>query len=179
MAGEQRIFLKRVAETWRTEFPFMKAVDLDQIPKLPKGATFQCDDYLLRRSVCYFVSFDFSQRRQGEFMVGIAVSHSPEKSLVSPAEYHPPSPTNVGVYNLAAFINRPSFRWDLVDVDAKTNAILNSLGGMPISTPDYVAVDVWKPTSYALPFEQIADQAVSDVSDKLRRFVFPKLEIAC
>ena len=179
MAGEQRIFLKRVGETWRTEFPFLKPVDLDEIPKIPKGSTFRCDDYFVTRGVCYFVSFDFSQRRQGEFMVGITVSPSPEKSFVNPLEYHPPSPISVGVYNLAAFLNRPSFRWDLVDVDAKTNAILISLGGMPITTPDFVAVDVWKPSSYALPFEQIATQAVRDVSDKLRRFVLPILEIAC
>lgn len=177
MPNEQRQFLKMVREDWKTRFPFLNPVDLDEVPRRPKGSTFRCDDYFSTRGVCYFVSFDFSQRRQGEFLVGITVSPSREKSILSPPENYTPSPTNIGIYNLSRFLNRQSFSWDLVDVDAKTNAILTSLGGVPIVTPDYVAANVWKPSSYALPFEQIADEAIRDVSDKLRRFVFPKLEI--
>lgn len=178
MANEQKQFLKMVREAWKTEFPFLKPVDLDEVPRQPKGSNFRCDDYFSTRGVCYFVSVDFSQRRQGEFLVGITVSPLGEKSILSPPENYTPTPTSIGTYNLAKFLNRQSFRWDLVDVDAKTNAILVSLGGAAIPTPDYVAANVWKPSSYALPFEQIADQAIRDVSDKLRRFVFPKLEIA-
>ena len=111
-------------------------------------------------------------------MVGITVSPSEAKSVLNPPENHPPSPTNVGIYNLARFLNRQSFSWDLVDVDAKTNAILVSLGGAAIQMPDHATLNVWKPSSYALPFDQIADEAIRDVNDKLRRFVFPKLEIA-
>lgn len=177
MAKEQKLFLRKVREVWAAEFPFLKPVDLDEVPKQPKGSTFRCDDYFAARGVCYFVSFDFSQRRQGEFMVGITVSPSRDKSVLNPPENYPPSPTNVGIYNLARFLNRQSFSWDLVHVDAKTNATLVSFGAAPIPTPDYVAANVWKPSSYALPFEQIADEAIRDVSDKLRRFVFPKLEI--
>lgn len=178
MGKEQKLFLKQVREAWKNEFPFLKPVDLDEIPKMPKGSNFRCDDYFSTRGVCYFVSFDFSQRRQGEFLVAITVSPIREKSVLSPPKDYTPAPTNVGTYNLAKFLNRSSFRWDLVDVDAKTNAILVSLGGAAISTPDYVTANVWKPSSYALPFEQIAGEAIRDVSDKLRRFVFPKLEVA-
>jgi hypothetical protein len=177
MAKEQKLFLRKVRKAWSVEFPFLKPVDLDEVPKVPKGSTFRCDDYFSTRGVCYFVSFDFSQRRHGEFMVGITVSPSREKSVLNPHENYPPSPRNVGTYNLATFLGRQSLDWDLVDVDAKTNAVLVSLGMAPILTPDYVAVNVWKPSSYSLPFEQIADEAIRDVSDKLRRFVFPKLEI--
>ena len=176
MAKEQKLFLKRVREAWKTEFPFLKPVDLDEVPKQPKGSNFRCDDYFAARGICYFVSFDFSQRRQGEFQVGIAVSPSCEKSVLDFPEDYPPTPTNIGIYTLAKFLNRQSFRWDLVDVDAKTNAILVSLGGEPIASQ--VSENTWKPSSYALPFEQIADEAIRDVNDKLRRFVFPKLEIA-
>jgi hypothetical protein len=49
----------------------------------------------------------------------------------------------------------------------------------PITTPDYVAANTWKPSSYSLPFETIAEEAIADTTDKLRTFVFPKLEIAC
>jgi len=178
MGKEQKLFLRQVREAWKTEFPFLKLVDLEETPKTPKGCNFRCDDYFSRRGVCYFVTFDFSQRRQGEFSIGITVSPSPEKSVLNPPEHYVPTPTNIGSYNMAVFLNRPSFRWDLVDVDAKTNAILSSLGGMPIATPAHVAANVWKPSSYASPFEQIAAEAIRDVNDKLRRFVFPKLDIA-
>ena len=145
---------------------------------MPKGSNFRCKDYFATRGVCYFVTFDFSQHRIGEFLIGITVSPSLEKSILSPPENYTPSPTNMGSYNMAVFLGRRSFSWDLVDVDAKMNAILISLGGEPIQTPDYVSVDIWKPSSYELPFEQIAEEAICDINEKLRRFVFPKLEIA-
>lgn len=177
MGKEQKSLLKRVRKVWALEFPFLKPVDLDEVPKQPKGCNFCCDDYFATREVCYFVTFHFSQRRPGEFSVGVSVSPSREKSILSPPEDYTPSPRNVGAYSMAVYLNRQWFCWDVVDVDAKTNAILVSLGGAPITTPDYVLANVWKPSSYALPFEQIADEAIGDVSDKLRRFVFPKLEI--
>jgi hypothetical protein len=178
MGKEQKFFLKRVREAWSLEFPFLNPVDLDEVPKRPKGCNFRCDDYIAVRGVCYFVTFHFSQRRQGEFSVGVAVSPSREKSALSPPENYTPSPRNVGSYSMAVFLNRQSFRWALADVDAKTNATLVSLGMEPIPTPDYVSANVWKPSSYSLPFDQIVDEAIRDVSDKLRRSVFPKLEIA-
>jgi len=179
MSKEQKLFLEKVRETWKTQFPFLKPVDLDETPKLPKGCNFRCDDYASTRGVVYFVTFDFSQRRVGEFSVGVTVSNSPEKSVLNPPEDYRPTPKNIGSYSIAAFLGRSTFRWDLVNVDAKTNAMLASLGGTPIATPPHVAANTWKPSSYALPFEQIADEAISDLNDKLRRFVFPKLEIAC
>jgi hypothetical protein len=175
MANEQKLFLKRVRETWKTQFPFLKMVDIEEVPKQPKGSNFRCDDYFSTRGVCYFVSFDFSPTRHGEFLMGVTVSPSPDKSnLDSPRDYVP-TPVNVGTYNLAQFLNLPHFRWDLVDVDARTNAILVSLGGVP--TSHSVSANLWKPSSYDVPFEQIAGEAIRDVSDKLCRFVFPKLQI--
>jgi len=177
MASEQKQFLKRVRETWKRELPCFKLVDLDEIPKQPKSCNFRCDSYFASRGVCYFITFDFSHRRQGEFSVGITVSNSPEKSILNPPDNYTPTPTNVGSYNLAKFLDRQSFRWDLVDVDGKTNAALVEFGMAPVFTPDYVAANVWKPSTYALSFDQIADEALRDASDKLRRFVFPKLHI--
>jgi len=177
MANIQKVFLRRVKEIWKTEFPFLKSVQLNEMPKLPKDCNFRCDDFFSTRGVVYFVTFDFSPRRQGEFSLGITVSHSPDKSILSPPIDSQPSPTNIGSHNIASFLERPAFRWDLVDVDARTNAILVSLGGQAIATPSHVAANTWRPSSYSLSFGQIADEAIRDVNDKLRRFVFPKLNI--
>lgn len=177
MSKEQKLFLKKVREIWKIEFPFLKPVNLDETPKLPNGCNFRCDDYALTRAVYYFVTFDFSQRRQGEFTVGITVSSSPEKSVLNPPADYQPTPTNVGSYSIAAFLEHPAFRWDLMNVDAKTSEFLVSLGGTPIPLSKHILANTWKPSSYALPFEQIAEEAIHDVSDKLRRIVFPKLEI--
>ena len=176
MAKEQKLFLKKVKDAWKAEFPFLRQVDLNETPKLPNGCKFRCDDYASTRGVYYFVTFDFSQRRQGEFSVRITVSGSPAKSVLDPAADYQPTPTSIGSHSMGVFLGRQSFRWDLVDVDAKTNAILVSLGGEPIV--GHVSANTWKPSSYALPPEQIVDEAIRDVSDKLRRFVFPRLEIA-
>jgi hypothetical protein len=178
MGKEQKLFLKRVKEAWSTDFPFLKPVELDEVPKQPKGCNFRCEDYFSTRGVCYFVTFHFSQRRQGEFSVSIAVSPSRDKSVLNSPEIYIPAPKNVGSYSMAVFLNRQSFRWDLTDVDAKTNGTLLSLGMASLPTADYVSANVWKPSSYALPFEQIADEAIRDLSNKLRQFIFPKLEIA-
>lgn len=177
MSKEQKQFLKKVRENWKTQFPFLEPVNLEEMPKMPKGNNFCCKEYFAIRGVCYFITFDFSQRRQGEFSIGITVSPSPEKSILSHPEDYIPTPTNIGSYNIAVFLGRQSFRWGILDVDAKTNAILTSLCGEQIQTPDYISVNLWKPSSYSLPFEKIAEEAILDINEKLRRFVFPKLEI--
>jgi hypothetical protein len=177
MSKEQKRFLKKVRESWNTEFPFLELVDLEEIPKMSKGCNFRCKDYFLTRGVCYFVTFDFSQRRQGEFLIGITVSPSPQKSVLSPPIDYTPTPTNIGSYNMAVFLGRQSFCWDMVDEDTKMNAIMVSLGGELNQTPGYVPENVWKPSSYALPFERIVEETICDVNEKLRRFVFPILEI--
>ena len=177
MAKEQKQFLKKIGQNWKENFPFLKPVDIDEIPRLVKGSNFCCDDYFSSRKVCYFVRFCFSDRRHGEFSMGITVSPSPGRSVLDPPIFYNPSPTNIGSYSMSVFMSKQSFRWDLVDVDGKMNEILVSLGGQRLPTSDYVAADIWKPESYALPFDDIADAAIRDVNDKLRRYVFPKLAI--
>jgi hypothetical protein len=178
MSNGRKQFLRVLRETWKTEFPFLKSVDINETPKIAKGCNFRCDDYFTTRGVYYFITFDFSQRRQGEFSLGVTGSDSAEKSVLDLPDSYVPSPTNVGSYSVAVFLNCQSFRWDLVDVNARTDAILASFGAPPITAPGYVSPNTWRPSSYAMPFRKIADEAVRDVSDKLRRFVFPKLEIA-
>jgi hypothetical protein len=111
-------------------------------------------------------------------MIQITVSPSPDKTFIDPQGDYPPGPTNIGPYNLGWFLDpHQNLLWDLVDVDGKVNAILASLGG-GFQFPEYSGPDVWKPSSYVLPFEEITDEAIRDINDRLRRFVFPKLEIA-
>ncbi len=120
-------------------------------------------------------AFDFSKTRVGEFSVSVTVSNTADKSVLDPPTDYRPTPTNIGSYNLAVFLGRHHFRWELEDVDAKTNAILVSLGGQPIV--GISSENIWRPSSYVMPTDLIFGEAIKDVNDKLRQFVFPKLEI--
>ena len=127
MAKEQKRFLKRLREKWKTEFPFLKPVDLDEVPKIPKGCNFRCDDYFPTRGVFYYVTFDFSLRRVGEFSLGASVSRSAEKSIFDPVNTEP-GPTSIGMYTIAQFMGCQRFCWEIVDVDAKLDEFLTSVG---------------------------------------------------
>lgn len=177
MAKEQKHFLKRVRETWEAEFPFLKPVDLDEVPKIPRGCNYCCGNYVAIRGVFYFVTFDFSPVCPGEFSLGITVSDSAHKSVLNPPTDYRPTPTNVGSYNIAVFMGRQAFLWDLVGTDDKVNSMLASLRTTSIVRPTPLTANMWKPSSYDLPFAQIADEAIRDVNSKLRRFVLPKLQI--
>jgi hypothetical protein len=177
MAKLQKAFLTKVREVWKREFPFLELVDIDQVPKLPKGTDFGCDEYAINRGVYYFVSFHFRPKVPGDLSIAVTVSNSPDKSVLDPPLDYRPSPTNVGTYNIAAFLGLPDCRWHLTDVDGDLNRWLFPGGEPPVVLPP--DPNVWKPSSYAIEFDVIADEAIQDVNDKLKRFVFPKLEIDC
>lgn len=179
MVKEAKLFLKRVREAWATEFPCLEAVDLNEVPRRPVGSNFRCADYFVARKTCYFVSFNFSQRRKGEFSVGITVSPSLDRSVLDPSEVEQPGPMSIGAYSMADFLNCQSFHWDLVNVTARTNEVLNEFG-IPVSRlPENPLPNVWVPTSYALGPDGIIEQAIYDVTEKLRIAVFPRLAIEC
>jgi hypothetical protein len=180
MANEQRRFLKMVKEAWEKEFPFLEPVDLHQVPKPLKGSTFRCDKYFEERAVCYFVHFCFSKKIHSKFTVHIKVSPSPNKSFVPLEGRREPGPTAVGSYNLSKFLKRQTYTWSLLDGLGKLDESYVSLGFEPLfrNLPERNPELHWKPSSFALPFEEICVEAIQDLNDKLRRFVFPKLEIA-
>src|SRR4051794_10448562 len=103
MAGIQGTFLKRVRARWQREFPFLKPVHLIEVPQLNKGTNFICDRYLPERGRAYFIHFDFSQKRFGEFSIGVTVSDSLTRSIMEHA-MGAPSPTALGMYAIGPFI---------------------------------------------------------------------------
>src|SRR5215831_18453170 len=120
MTSPQKPFLKRVRDVWRHEFAFLKPVDLAEIPPLPKGCRFLCDRYLAKRGRAYFIFFDFSLRRVGEFSLGITVSDSVtrcirEHGLDAPSAY------GLGMYSVGQFIGTQTRTWALIDVDAQVD----------------------------------------------------------
>jgi hypothetical protein len=176
MPSPQKPFLKRVRDVWRREFPFLKPVDLAEIPALPKGCRFLCDDYFTERERAYFIFFDFSLRRIGEFSLGITVSDSVtrcirEHGLDTPSAYA------LGMYSVGQFIGAQTRRWALVDVDAQVDALFRSLGQQPVGFAQTRSRFTWYPSSFELPPEQIFDEALADVRAVLVEHVFPKLQI--
>jgi len=178
MAKEQKRFLKIVRQAWAAEFPFLEPVDLAEVPRLDKGSNFRCDRYFDARGVCYFLQFHFLKSRHGEFSLRVAVSPSPDKSVLSFGPYRDPGPTTVGYYNIADFLVVQSFTWAIVDVNAKLDELWLSLGVEPLEHFERKPAVFWKPSSFALPFEEICAEAIGDINDKLRCAVFPKLQIA-
>ena|SRR3974390_3358624 len=177
MAHEPRQFLKRLAASWRKEFPFLKPVDLDEVPRVPKGCNFLCDAYGASRGYYYFVTLDFSPKRRGDFTVGITVSTSPNRSTLDPGETSRPSASTVGSYGIWQFMGRPRFVWALVDLEAERDALFAELGTPMPELGRRRSPNVWQPSTYGQPFEKIADEAIAHLNHTLRTEVFPVLEI--
>ena len=170
MAGEQIEFVKRIAASWRQEFPFLKPVYLKEIPQVPKGCNFLCDAYGSSRERYYFILLVFSQKKRGEFSIEIVVSPSADRSTMGPATGIP-SPRAIGTFGIWQFMRRQRFAWALVDLAADTKALLGISSGLPPSP------NVWRPATYNQPLENIIDEAISHVNQTLRASVFPVLQI--
>ena len=176
MPSIQKQFLKRAREVWQREFPFLKPVDLAEIPHLPKGCRFLCDDYFSERGRAYFIFFDFSLRRIGEFSLGITVSDSVTRSIREPG-IDAPSPDALGMYSIGQFMGIQMRDWALADIDAQVDALFLSLGQQPVGFAQTRSRYRWYPTSFELPQLEIFDGALADVSAILKEHVFPKLQI--
>jgi len=177
MTQEQKLLLKKVCQRWVVEFPCFKTVNLDERPKAAKGAVFRCDKYATDRGIYYFLVFEFPRHRPGEFSLRIAVSRSAEQSALDPPVDYKPTPTNIGSHDIAAFMQLQSYQWDLVDVDARNDVVLAELGGPALGGPTYRPESLWQPSSYSLDAESIVEEAIDDVNNKLRRYVFPQLNL--
>jgi hypothetical protein len=176
MAHEPKQFLKRLAASWRSEFPFLRPVDLDEVPWMPKGCNFLCDAYGASRGCYYFVTVDFSPKRRGQFSVYITVSHSPKKSALGPA-WGEPSPTTTGSFGITKFIGKQQFDWALVDLEAQRDALFAKLGTPMPELGNNRHDRIWRPSTYDQPFDKIADEAITHLNHMLRTKVFPVLEI--
>lgn len=176
MPSPQKPFLKRARDVWRREFPFLKPVDLAEIPSFPKGCKFLCEDYLAERDRAYFIFFNFSLRRIGEFSLGITVSDSVTR-CIREYGFDAPSACALGMYGVGQFIDAPTRNWALADVDAQVDALFRSLGQDSVGFAQTRSRFTWYPSSFELPQEQIFDEALSDVRAVLIEHVFPKLKI--
>lgn len=177
MAKEQSIFLRRVARSWASEFPFLSGVDLQEIPRVPKGCNFVCDAYGITRQRYYFISFDFSPKCRGQFTVRVTASESRERSILGQVTKTDPSPSAIGMFPIARFVNRPRLAWQLVDIQGERNALFARLGGEEDQVTPSRSKNVWHPSTYNQPIEKTSDEAIASINDILRRNVFPVLEI--
>ena len=177
MAHEQNHFLRHAALSWRKEFPFFKPIDLEEVPKVPKGCTYLCDAYASTRGRFYFISFDFNPRCRGEFSLGVTISPSPNRSVLDPAEAPKATPFTLGSFGIWQFLDKPWLAWALVDLEAEQRALFLQAGVEDPLSELGPRRHVWRPTSYAQPFEKIAEEALNDVNEKLRSKVFPVLQI--
>lgn len=175
--SNRKIFLKRLAASWRQEFPFLRPVDLpDEIPRTPKGCNFVCDDYSAARACYYFVRIEFLPKLRNQFMIAITVSPSPTRSVLGPAMVSKPTAKSIGSFTVAKFLNKPRFEWALFDDTAQAEAFLDRMG-TPIRSRNRWPENVWRPSSFAKPMDLIADEAIAHVNRTLRSSVFPVIEI--
>jgi hypothetical protein len=178
MSGIQKLFLKRVRSTWQRDFPFLMPVNLQEIPLVQKGSTFVCADFFAERGRAYFIRIDFSQKRHGEFSLGITVSDSLTRSIREHG-LETPSPSALGMYAIGQFVPAQTRRWALIDRDAEVDEFFRSLGQEPVGLAQMRSAYCWYPPSFELPQSEIFDGAISDVGAVLKEHVFPKLEIPC
>jgi hypothetical protein len=174
MPSIQKLFLKRAREVWQRKFAFLKPVDLVEIPQLPKGSRFLCDDYFAERGRVYFIFFNFSLRRIGEFSLGITVSDSVTRCIREHG-VDAPSSHSLGMYSVGQFMGVQTRNWALADVDGQVDAVFRSLGQQPVAHTR--SRYTWYPASFELPQVEIFDAALADVDTILREYVFPKLQI--
>ena len=177
MPSIQKTFLKRVTEVWRIDFPFLKRVDLTEVPSVPKGSNFICDEYFRKRDRAYFIRFDFSQKRVGEFTIGITVSDSLTRSIREHG-LESPSSSALGMFSIGQFLPVQSRTWALRDINAEVDQLFQSLGQEPVGFGKIRSTLTWYPSSFDLPQKEIVDAAIADVGATLKKHVFPKLEIA-
>lgn len=175
MASVQKRFLKCVKKAWHQEFPFLKSIDVVEVPRLPKGSNFVCDKYLSERGRVYFVWFDFSQKRVGEFGVGISVSDTPSRCVRDPG-LNKPSPEGLGIYDVGQF-GSPKRTWALVDVNAELAKVFTSLGADTNGFLPPRPQSTWFPTGFELTEGEVFSAAVADIGMTLTKFVFPTLQI--
>ncbi|MEO8428133.1 MAG: hypothetical protein ABI651_13565 [Verrucomicrobiota bacterium] len=171
MANEQKTFLAKLSESWSTAFPSIKPAGEDEVHRRPKSCNFLCDAYGAIRNRYYFLQFNFSPKRRGEFTMTITISASRKESILPASEDLTPSPQSIGAFGIWQFMHRPRFDWSLVDLEAESTALLGLSSGLPKSR------NVWQPSTYGQPLERVVDEAIAHVNKTLRTHVFPVLQI--
>lgn len=131
MANEQKIFLKALRKSWSVEFPSIKSAGEDAAKRRPENCNFVCDDCVASKARYYFLQFDFSRKRRGEFSIIITISKSRADSILSASEDQEPTPQSVGAFGVWQFMRKPWKAWSLVDLEAESMVLLGFPSGLP------------------------------------------------
>lgn len=178
MAGENRLFLKKLRTSWKQQFPFLQSVDLDEVPRVQKGCNFRCDKYAVKRGVYYFFRITFDTKYRGRFTVGVSISSSLEKSILEHGLWPLSEAKSTGMFGIWQILERRYLAWDLVDWRTETNQFFTGAGVPEVGFSANKSEDIWQPVSYNAPVETIVDAAIADLNKVLQEEVFPRLEIA-
>ncbi len=177
MASIEKFLLQSVKKKWHEEFPFLKPARIKQISGVRKDACYLCDSFAQSRNRYYFVTFEFHPKQPGQFSISITISDSIAEPLQESFTETHLSPDKIGTFTIAAFLGKPSFSWMLYDWDAQNVAYWKSLGADMPSVRGLDLPNIWKPSSFELPPERIVEETIQDINDKLKKQVFPKLQI--
>ena len=174
MKGLAKILKTRLEKSWSTEFP-----GLEVIRRNASGSiVFCCNKYFTSRGLMYLFHIAFSSRRPGRFSVSIGISKSEVNA--GPLQGSNFEPSKLGEYPICAFQSTKDFWWHLEDIESRERASLAQWGVPGLtSLVNYNDNNRWRPSSYALPIEDIVDEAICDLNQRLKKFVFPKLQIEC
>ena len=169
MGGEQKIFIATLAERWKRDMPFLEQVDINEIPKAPRGCNYRLKVSMNDRF--YFVRIEFNRKKRGEFSIGITASLTPIRSTLDASGDRIPCRTSIGSFGIWQFPNVPFRAWSLVDLELENVCFLGLGTGLPPSP------QVWRPTTYSQPIDRIIEEAITNVTKILKNNVFPTLEI--
>ena len=169
-------FLRAVEAEWARLFPFLKPVELEERPKRGKLCNYIYQNQS-KANFIYFISFQFSEIRIGEFTIDVSISHSNEVSVLDRRTKDDLQSLKYGSYRIGTFMGTKDYWWALVDVDSQNQELWRSVGERHPVLTQVSDQSRWRPSSFDLPPGGIISEALLDVNVKLQRFVFPRLDI--
>jgi hypothetical protein len=177
----QKQFLKKLKENWSSEFPFLKPIEVKEIPRRDKNCNFIYEGSYEKAGLAYFFSIQFSKIRIGEFTLDVSISNDKEHSILERKGKQDLSELKIGTYRIGSFFEKKDYWWMLVDVDRESYRLFESIGavGSDLLKLGEQKQNRWQPSSFELPPDQIINEAIADVNKKLRLYVFPKCKIKC
>ena len=174
MKGLAKIFMTRLKKSWSIEFQCLKPIRR----KGSNSIVYCCDNYFTSRGLMYLFHVVFADKTPGRFSVSIGISKSDVNA--GPLQGSSFETNKLGEYPIFAFLNKRDFWWHLENIESRKRASYAAMGVPGLtSIINYNDNNRWRPSSYALPIEDIVDEAINDLNMRLKKFVFPKLQIEC
>jgi hypothetical protein len=133
MIAIHKVFLQELKQSWGKRFPLFQAIDLKDSPPRPKGTNFICDAYLQSRGIIFFFFVEIPPKRSEEITMEITISDSSQKSRLAMGWKTDMISFSKATYRIGTFISGQDFWWALADLDARQNALMESLGVPPLT----------------------------------------------